>query len=232
MSARTPGAASRPTPVPASSGPLALRGLRWLLLALVFAPALAAEAGDQVPPKEEDRRPQKADAEAELARRRVAAQEAARRAAEQAAAARVQLQLAQQARQVWPDEQFERWVFQQDQTADRARKRYEALLTSQVEELEQTCELTLTHDMGTSEQARMMEEASRKGWVNMLALLERQVELLLRETKANPPLDVESAIMAKVRALVAENRMLEAIDLCERSRDLRLRIGDGERRHN
>jgi len=37
------------------------------------------------------------------------------------------------------------------------------------------CELTLTHDMGTSEQARMMEEASRKGWVNMLALLEREL---------------------------------------------------------
>jgi ribosomal protein L7/L12 len=45
-----------------------------------------------------------------------------------------------------------------------------------------------------------------------VALLERQVELLLRETKASPPLDVESAIMAKVRALVAENRTLEAID--------------------
>jgi ribosomal protein L7/L12 len=46
-----------------------------------------------------------------------------------------------------------------------------------------------------------------------VALLERQVDLLLRETKAAPPMDVESAIMAKVRALVAENRMLEAIDL-------------------
>ena len=32
MSARTPGAASRPTPVPALSGPLALRGLRWVVL--------------------------------------------------------------------------------------------------------------------------------------------------------------------------------------------------------
>jgi uncharacterized protein YndB with AHSA1/START domain len=39
----------------------------------------------------------------------------------------------------------------------------------------QACELTLTHDMGTSEQARMMEEPSRKGWLNMLALIEREL---------------------------------------------------------
>jgi uncharacterized protein YndB with AHSA1/START domain len=39
----------------------------------------------------------------------------------------------------------------------------------------QVCELTLTHDMGTSEQARMVEETSRKGWVTMLALMEREL---------------------------------------------------------
>jgi uncharacterized protein YndB with AHSA1/START domain len=39
----------------------------------------------------------------------------------------------------------------------------------------QACELTLTHDMGTSEQARMMEDASRKGWTNMLTLIEREL---------------------------------------------------------
>ena len=39
----------------------------------------------------------------------------------------------------------------------------------------QTCELTLTHDMGASEQARLMEETSRKGWTNMLALMEREL---------------------------------------------------------
>ncbi|MBC5782600.1 SRPBCC domain-containing protein [Ramlibacter sp. USB13] len=37
------------------------------------------------------------------------------------------------------------------------------------------CELTLTHDMGASEQARMMEETGRKGWTNMLALMEREL---------------------------------------------------------
>jgi hypothetical protein len=37
------------------------------------------------------------------------------------------------------------------------------------------CELTLSHEMGTSEHARMMEEPSRKGWVTMLALMEREL---------------------------------------------------------
>jgi uncharacterized protein YndB with AHSA1/START domain len=39
----------------------------------------------------------------------------------------------------------------------------------------QACEMTLTHDMGGSEHARMMEPASRKGWMNMLALIEREL---------------------------------------------------------
>lgn len=37
------------------------------------------------------------------------------------------------------------------------------------------CELTLTHEMGSTEQARMLEEASRRGWANMLALMEREL---------------------------------------------------------
>lgn len=36
-------------------------------------------------------------------------------------------------------------------------------------------ELTLTHEMGDSGHARMMEEASRKGWVSMLQTLEREL---------------------------------------------------------
>lgn len=39
----------------------------------------------------------------------------------------------------------------------------------------QACELTLTHDMGSGEHARMLEEASRRGWTNMLALMEREL---------------------------------------------------------
>ena len=39
----------------------------------------------------------------------------------------------------------------------------------------QACELVLTDDMGTSEHARMLEDASRKGWTNMLALMEREL---------------------------------------------------------
>lgn len=37
------------------------------------------------------------------------------------------------------------------------------------------CELTLSHDMGPSEHARQLEESSRRGWNNMLALLEREL---------------------------------------------------------
>lgn len=36
-------------------------------------------------------------------------------------------------------------------------------------------ELTLTHDMGSSNTARMMEEPTRKGWVNTLAMMEREL---------------------------------------------------------
>jgi len=47
-------------------------------------------------------------------------------------------------RQMWPDEQFERWVFSQDQTADRVRNKFESLLNTRVDQIERTCELTLT----------------------------------------------------------------------------------------
>jgi uncharacterized protein YndB with AHSA1/START domain len=39
----------------------------------------------------------------------------------------------------------------------------------------QSSELALTHDMGGSELARMMEPASRKGWLNMLGTIEREL---------------------------------------------------------
>jgi uncharacterized protein YndB with AHSA1/START domain len=40
---------------------------------------------------------------------------------------------------------------------------------------QQVCELVLTHEMGSSEHARLVEESSSKGWVNMLALMEREL---------------------------------------------------------
>ena len=40
---------------------------------------------------------------------------------------------------------------------------------------QQVCELVLTHEMGSSEHARLVEDSSRKGWVNMLALMEREL---------------------------------------------------------
>jgi len=36
-------------------------------------------------------------------------------------------------------------------------------------------ELTLTHEMGTSDTARQLEEVSCRGWVNMLATMEREL---------------------------------------------------------
>jgi uncharacterized protein YndB with AHSA1/START domain len=39
----------------------------------------------------------------------------------------------------------------------------------------QSCELALTHEMGHTELARMMEEGSRKGWLNMLGAIEREL---------------------------------------------------------
>lgn len=37
------------------------------------------------------------------------------------------------------------------------------------------CELTITHEMGDSKEAHYNEEASRRGWNSMLALLEREL---------------------------------------------------------
>jgi uncharacterized protein YndB with AHSA1/START domain len=37
------------------------------------------------------------------------------------------------------------------------------------------CEVVITHEMGSSELARMNEESSRKGWTSMLYLLEREL---------------------------------------------------------
>ena len=39
----------------------------------------------------------------------------------------------------------------------------------------QASELTLTHELGSGDTARYMEETTTKGWVNMLALIEREL---------------------------------------------------------
>ena len=39
----------------------------------------------------------------------------------------------------------------------------------------QACELTLTHDLGASDTARILEATTAKGWVNMLQLMEREL---------------------------------------------------------
>lgn len=37
------------------------------------------------------------------------------------------------------------------------------------------CEFTLRHELGDGEEARAMEEATRKGWLTMLALMDREL---------------------------------------------------------
>ena len=43
--------------------------------------------------------------------------------------------------QVWPDQQFEQWVFQQDSNADGARRRFDSQLSMQVEDIDHACHL-------------------------------------------------------------------------------------------
>jgi uncharacterized protein YndB with AHSA1/START domain len=39
----------------------------------------------------------------------------------------------------------------------------------------QVSDLLLTHELGSTDHAHLIEEATRKGWVNMLALMEREL---------------------------------------------------------
>jgi hypothetical protein len=140
MSTDAAGSASGPTSVTASRAPAVVRGLCLLLVALALPAMSAGQAGAQDQQKDDARRRQEAARQAQLQRQRALE-------AERAAAAEAQMRAlvaGQQARPAWPDEQFERYVFQQDQTADRARKKFESLLASRVDEIERTCELTLT----------------------------------------------------------------------------------------
>jgi hypothetical protein len=107
------------------------------LLAFALLAALIGDAGAQPQQKEEDRRA-KAAAAREEALARMRAIEAEGRAAEEAA---VRAAVAQQ---IWPDQQFEQWIFQQDQNAAGARQRFDALLALQIEDIDQTCQLTET----------------------------------------------------------------------------------------
>ncbi|HEX4589670.1 MAG TPA: hypothetical protein VH120_07055, partial [Gemmataceae bacterium] len=150
-----------------------LRG-RAVLRATVLVPALvvaAAWVGDSAArqEKKEEKRPadkkvevkeQKKEEKRDEEERRAAAAEraqalAARRAVAVRAAAVVQ-------RQAWPDEQFERWVFQNDGNAAGARRRFEALLTLQLEEIDRACHLTdaqkqKLHLMGQGDLKRLFD---------------------------------------------------------------------------
>jgi hypothetical protein len=88
--------------------------------------AVAAVKEDKKADKDEEKR--RADQQKE-------ARDAARAKAAKAAAAVRQ-------RNVWADEDFEQWVFQNEGNAAGARKRFETLLALQVEEIDRTCHLT------------------------------------------------------------------------------------------
>jgi hypothetical protein len=128
---------------------LLLAVLGVLALFTVFGAAQDKQSGDakrdrdaawqrEAARKAEDVARQRAQIEIRAAQ----AQQAIQLQAQQAI--QVQGVLAARPQQVWPDDQFERYVFQQDQSAERARHKFESMLTSRVDELERTCELTLT----------------------------------------------------------------------------------------
>jgi hypothetical protein len=117
------------------------RSAQVVLLALLLMAVFVGHAGAQAQQKDDARRGR--EAAEELARRR--AQEAIRRA-EQEAIRRAEVEaarLAVVAQEVWPDEQFEQWIFQQDRNAAGARQRFDKLLAMQVEEIDRACQLTV-----------------------------------------------------------------------------------------
>jgi hypothetical protein len=70
------------------------------------------------------------------------ARERAQRAQKVAAARAAQAALVNQQRNIWPDNQFEQWVFQQDTNAAGARRRMEGLLALQLDEMDRACQLS------------------------------------------------------------------------------------------
>src|SRR5262245_1336999 len=122
-----------------------------LLIAALAAPALFAMLAVA-----QDKRVDDAKRDRDAARER--ALEAAKKAAElarlradieirAAQAQAIQLQagvLAARPQPVWPDDQFERYGFHQHHADQRARQKFDSMPTSRLDELERTCELTLT----------------------------------------------------------------------------------------
>ncbi len=68
--------------------------------------------------------------------------------------------------QAWPDEQFEAWVFGQDRNAAGARKRFDALLALQIDEIDRTCQLSAAqkaklHLIGRGDIKRLLDDYDR-----------------------------------------------------------------------
>jgi hypothetical protein len=102
--------------------------------AFLFALAIPLVLGNSV----EGQAPQDKQAERKAKEETAREAEARLKAQEQKAAA-VQ---AGAVANIWPDEQFEQWVFQQDGGVIGARRRFNAQLTLQIDELDRACKLT------------------------------------------------------------------------------------------
>jgi hypothetical protein len=98
-------------------------------------PAAEKKAADTAAAKD-DNKADKDDEKRRAEKQKEARDAAAAKAAKAAKAAAVRPQ------NVWADEDFEQWVFQNEGNAAGARKRFETLLTLQVEEIDRTCHLT------------------------------------------------------------------------------------------
>jgi hypothetical protein len=111
----------------------------WAGVLLVAAAAFAIDVAAPAQQKAEEKKVEEKKAAPKPAEKEREAKLAAAQAKDRAAAVRAAAVAQQQ--NVWPDDQFERWVFQNDSNAGGARRRCETLLTLQLDEIDRTCQL-------------------------------------------------------------------------------------------
>jgi hypothetical protein len=140
-------------------------------------------------------------------------QEEEKRRADQTALVRqlqqleVQERRAVQARIVrWTDDQFERWVFQQDGTASRARQRLESLLATQIENIDRACRLT-------DAQKKKLQLAGRgdiKRYFDRYERVKRKSQLLERDEQNFQEIqrDINPLRVTLLRGLFDEDSLL------------------------
>jgi hypothetical protein len=215
-----------------------MRTLRRLLIGPALAAVFVGVAAAQDKQKETN------DARAQEAARRAQDAAQARQRAVLEAQLAAQMQAAQlnanaalvgRVQQAWPDEQFERYVFQQDQTADRARRKFESLLTSRVDELERTCELTLTQMrklqmMGQGDIKRFFDnyETVKARFKSMNNDVNRIQEIQpdlgpLRVTLQTGPFTDDSLLTKSLRTMLTDDQLAKYDGIAEGRRSFRHR---------